>query len=243
MMTLSRFLSVAAALAVLGACQRDITGPRVPLALVPGTGLVIAGGTGSERLFTIEVPEGTGTLRIQMTGGSGDADMLVRHGARPDFDDYDCVSGEIFSEEECIFDLPSAGTWHVLVLGYEAYAGVTLTGSLLTQSGSTPLTSGVAVTDLSGAAGSFRMFSITVPANADSIRVNLNATGDVDLYLNYSTFPLLNNFDCASYTDTGIETCRATTPTAGTWYIRVDGYDAFTGGTLTATVYSPPPPP
>lgn len=243
MMTLSRFLSVAAALAVLGACQRDITAPTAPPELVPGTGLVIAGGAGSERVFTIEVPEGTGTLRLHMTGGNGDADMVIRHGARPQTGAYDCVSEGIFSEEECIFDLPAAGTWYVLVHGYEAYSGATLTGSLLTQSGSTALTSGVAVTDISGAAGSFRMFAITVPANADSIRVNLTATGDVDLYLRYSTVPLLNNFDCASYTETGTETCKDNTPTAGTWYIRVDGYDVFTGGTLTATVYSPPPPP
>jgi hypothetical protein len=115
-------------------------------------------------VFTIEVPEGTGTLRFRMTGGSGDADIFVRHGARPDAVSYDCVSGNIFSEEECIFDLPSAGTWYVLVFGYDSYSGASLRASLLSQSGATPLASNVPVIALSGAAESFQMFAITVPA-------------------------------------------------------------------------------
>lgn len=242
-MTPHRLIPAAAALALLTACQSDITSPTLPVALVSGTGVVVAGGTGSERNFTIEVPEGTGTLRFVITGGAGDADLVVRHGARPESDAFDCLSEGAFSEEECIFDVPAAGTWYVVVHGFDAYSGALLTGTLLSQSGSTPLTSGVAVTDLSGAEGSFRMFAITVPANTDSIRVNLDATGDVDLYLRYSTFPLLNNFDCASYTLTGNETCLEVAPTAGTWYVRVDGWAAFSAGTLTATLYVAAPPP
>jgi serine protease len=234
---------VALALATLVACESDPTAPTQLGPLTSGTTVVISGGSFSERIFTIEVPEGTGTLRFLMTGGEGDADLIVRHGARPQTGFYDCVSENIFSEEECIFDLPSAGTWYVLVYGYNSYSSVSLTGTLLSQSGSTPLTSGVAVTELAGGAGSFRMFSIPVPAGADSMRVNLTATGDVDLYIRPSSFPLLNNYYDASFTDTGTETIKATSPPSGTWYIRVDGFDVFTGGTLTATVYSPPPPP
>ena len=239
-MTLSRFVSVAAAVAVLGACQSDATGPTIPTELLPGTGLVIAGGTGSERVFTIEVPAGTGTLRLHLTGGAGDADMLIRHGSRPQPVAFDCASAGIQNEEECLVEHPDAGTWYVLVVGYAAYSEAVLTGSLLSQSGSTPLTSGVAIADLSGAAGSFRMFSITVPEYTDSIRVNLEATGDVDLYLRHDRFPLLNIYYCASYTSTGSETCTGVSPNAGTWYIRVHGWDAFSAGTLTATLYPPP---
>jgi hypothetical protein len=28
----------------------------------------------------------------------------------------------------CSFDFPSAGTWHVMVRGWSAYSGVTVTG-------------------------------------------------------------------------------------------------------------------
>ncbi len=241
-MTRLRLLPIAAALVALTACQKDVTAPPRFAPLTSGTAVLVAGNAGSERVFTIEVPEGTGTLRFRMTGGAGDADFFVRHGERPQAATYDCASENIYSEEECIFNLPSAGTWYVLVYGYEPFADASLRATLLSQSGSTPLASGVAVTALSGAAESFRMFAITVPAGTDSLKVSLTADGDVDLYLRSAVFPLLHIYGCASYTDTGTENCRLVNPVAGTWYVRVDGWAAFTSGTLTATLYPAPPP-
>jgi hypothetical protein len=237
-----RLLPLAAILATLLACQKDITSPPSVVPLTAGTPLTVGGAIGSERAFTIEVPEGTGTLRLRMTGGDGDADMLVQHGMRPTLDTYDCISTSIFSEEECIFDLPSSGTWYVVVYGYTAYSNVAIKGMLLTQSGATILTTGVAVTALAGATESFRMFSITVPAGTDTLRVALSATGDADLYLSPSVFPLLHLYQCASFTVAPVENCVVVSPQPGTWYIRVDAFAPYTDGTLTATLVDVPPP-
>lgn len=242
-MTLLRSASLATAVVTLAACQQDVTAPPPIVPLTPGAAVTVSGRSGSERIFTVEVPEGTGTFRLRMTGGSGDADILVKHGSEPGSGGYDCVSEAIETEEECIFNLPSAGTWYVLVYGYTAFSGASLKATLLSQSGWTTLTSGVPVNALSGAEDSFQMFAISVPVGTDSLKVSFTADGDADLYVRQTSFPLLQDYDCASYTNTGTESCRILTPSGGTWYVRVDGWAAYTNGTLTATLYDAAPPP
>lgn len=120
--------------------------------------------------------------------------------------------------------------------GFGNYSDVRIRGSLLAQSGATPITSGVPVQNLSGGAGTFRMYSIDVPAGATALTVTLAATGDADLYVRRGALPLLNQYDCASFTTSGSETCTIQAPQAGTWYIRLEGYEVYAAGTLTATV-------
>ncbi len=235
-----RLLPALAALAVLSACGKEPTAPTGG-PLVPGESRLLSGGNNSERLFTIEVPEGTGTLQIRLTEGTGDADLIVRFGARPEPGLADCISETDGNEEECLFDAPEAGTYHILVYGFTPYSNVRLVGSLLAQSGATALTTGVPVENLSGGSGSFRMYSISVPAGASALNVVLTATGDADLYLRRGALPRLNLYDCSSFTETGNETCSVDAPESGTWFIRVEGYDPYSAGTLTATVSLTPP--
>ncbi len=239
-MTLSRALVPMLALATLVACEGDPVGPSGGQ-LLPGESRNVSGSANSEKVFAITVPEGTGTLQIKLTEGVGDADLVVRYGARPEPGLYDCVSEAEGNEEECLIDAPEPGTYYILVYGFTTYQNARLLGSLLPQSGATALTSGVPVENLAGGAGSFRMYSITVPAGTASLTVTLTATGDADLYLRRGAPPLLNFYDCASFTETGSETCTVDAPTAGTWFIRVEGFDPYSAGTLTATVAAPPP--
>lgn len=239
-MTHHRLVPVLAAVAALSACEGDPVGPSGG-PLVPGQSVTVSGGFDSEKVFTITVPEGTGTLQVRLTEGSGDADMIVRLGARPEEGSFDCASESTGNEEECLFDTPAAGTYYILVFGFSSYADVRLRASLLPQSGSTPLTSGVPVENLSGGAGTYRMYSITVPSGATSLTVTLNATGDADLYIRRGALPLVNRYDCASFTTSGIESCAQDAPTSGTWFIRLEGYQPYAAATLTATVSIPPP--
>jgi hypothetical protein len=105
------------------------------------------------------------------------------------------------------------------------------------------MTDGVAITDLAGTSGSFEMFAITVPEGLDSLVVDLTSTGDPDLYVSFDRYPLLNSYDCASFTETGTERCVVAAPEAGRWVVRVDAYLDFSAGTLTPTFYAPAPPP
>ncbi len=94
---------------------------------VPVTGL--SGSTGTELRYTINVPAGASNLNIAIAGGSGDADLYVRFGSAPTTSSYDCRPYAGGNNESCPVASPQAGTYHVMVRGYSAFSGVTLTGS------------------------------------------------------------------------------------------------------------------
>lgn len=102
-------------------------------ALTSGTAVTALNGTaGSQRLFTIAVPAGATSLAVRTSGGSGDVDLYLRRGAPPTASAIDCASEEPATTESCTIANPAAATWYILLLGYEAYSGVTLTASVTT---------------------------------------------------------------------------------------------------------------
>lgn len=232
-----------AALALGAACSSDkTTGPSAQTSVLTlGTALPVSGPGGeSERYYTVEVPAGAEALRVSITGGTGDVDMAVRFGARPTAANFDCASFGPSNEEECIIAAPAAGTWHIVLVGFEAYTGALLRAELTTAPTATPLTSGVAVTGQSGAASSSRFFTITVPAGATSLTVATSGgSGDLDLYARFNAFPSTGVFDCESGGPDNDEICTIAGPTAGTWYVLLYGYGSYSGATLTATVTVP----
>ncbi len=94
---------------------------------VPVTG--IAGAASASQSWTINVPAGASNLTIASSGGTGDADLYVRFGSAPTTSSYDCRPYRSGNAESCSFAAPQAGTYHVMLRGYSAFSGVTLTGS------------------------------------------------------------------------------------------------------------------
>ena len=109
------------------------------------------------------------------------------------------------------------------------------------SSGTTPppatqLQNGVAVSGLSGASGSERIWTITVPAGATNLQINTSGgTGDADLYVRFGSAPTTAAYDCGPVTSNNSESCSFASPAAGTWYVMVQGYTAYSGATLVAT--------
>jgi len=99
---------------------------------VPVSG--IAGGEYSERLYRITVPAGATRLEVQTvgtSGASGDVDLYLRRGLPPaDGVPVDCGSETPSSRESCVIENPVPGEWFILLLGYTAYSGVTLTATV-----------------------------------------------------------------------------------------------------------------
>ena len=94
---------------------------------VPVTGL--SGASGSETRYTFNVPSGARNLVIRISGGSGDADLYVRRNAPPTTSSYDCRPYRAGNSEACTASTALGGTYHIMVRGYRAYSGVTLTAS------------------------------------------------------------------------------------------------------------------
>ena len=95
----------------------------------------ISGASGSQQTWTMNVPAGASNLKFAISGGTGDADMYVRFGAAPTTSTYDCRPYLSGNNETCNIATAQAGTYYVMLRGYTAFSGVTLTGSYGTGGG------------------------------------------------------------------------------------------------------------
>ncbi|TQV89736.1 M4 family metallopeptidase [Aliikangiella coralliicola] len=76
--------------------------------------------------YTQVLPTGYSTMTVTISGGSGDADLYVRHGAQSTTSQYDCRPYRNGNNETCSFNSPAAGTWYIDIRGYSNASGVTL---------------------------------------------------------------------------------------------------------------------
>ncbi|MBC7974460.1 MAG: trypsin-like serine protease [Myxococcales bacterium] len=95
----------------------------------------------------------------------------------------------------------------------------------------------IALTGLSGARNSFTHRSITVPAGTLALSVIVRGgTGDADLYVRRGSQPTTSAFDCRPFLDGNSEFCSIDLPVAGTYFISMRAFAAFSGASLTAAL-------
>jgi len=105
-----------------------------------------------------------------------------------------------------------------------------------TGGGSTALQNGVAVTGVSGATGADNDFTIQIPAGASNLVMSISGgTGDADLYTKFGSAPTTSSYDCRPYISGNSESCTVSAPQAGTYYLKVHGYSAYSGVTVKAS--------
>ena len=196
----------------------------------------ISGATGSDQFWVMNVPAGKDTLTITISGGTGDADLYVRFGSQPTTSLFDCRPFINGNNETCMFNAPAAGSYFVMIRGFNAYSGVTLTGRTAMTA---VLTSGVPVTGISGAGGSQQFWKLPVPSGKTSLTFTIGGgTGDADLYVRFGAKPTTTTFTCRPFLNGNSETCSFSNPSAGDWYVMIRGFAAFSGVTLTGN-YTP----
>lgn len=73
-----------------------------------------------------DLTEGYWEFTATISGGTGDGDLYVRHGAESTTSEYDCrpFTGRKF--ESCHFRSPAAGKWHVDIRGFTAATDIML---------------------------------------------------------------------------------------------------------------------
>ena len=86
----------------------------------------LSGATGSWQYFKITVPSAQTSLAINMSGGTGDADLYVKFGAQPTSTSYDYRPFLTGNNESVSVTNPAAGDWYIGINGYAAYSGVSL---------------------------------------------------------------------------------------------------------------------
>jgi len=134
-------------------------------------------------------------------------------------------------------------------LGYTTaeIASVTAAWEAVGVGGSTPpptgctttvvLSNGVTVTGVQAATGAWSCtYTLAVPTGQTSLSFALSGgTGDGDMYVKFGAAPTTTTYDCRPYTSGNNETCNFTNPAAGTWYVKVNAYSAFSGASLKGT--------
>jgi serine protease len=82
------------------------------------------------RHYTLNVPAGASVLNVNINGGTGDADLYIRFGARPTTNSWDFRPFLDGSNESVSVDNPQEGTWYISVRAFATVNGLTLSGSL-----------------------------------------------------------------------------------------------------------------
>ena len=76
---------------------------------------------------------------------------------------------------------------------------------------------------------------MAVPSGAAGLSFDMSGgSGDADLYVKFGSAPTTSSYDCRPYKSGNTEACSYNNPTAGTYYISIYGYSAYSGVTLKA---------
>ena len=118
--------AAAVARAIEPPCEVDCAPDATPIA--NGAALTgLSGGTGSETLYSIDVPAGArGPLSITTTGGSGDVTLLVSLDEEPTAEAAQYRSARPGNNETVRINAPQAGTYYIKLVGTRAYGNVRL---------------------------------------------------------------------------------------------------------------------
>lgn len=109
----------------------------------------------------------------------------------------------------------------------------------VTCSGTTPppptgnvLENGITKTNLTS--NSELNFTMEVPSGATELSFDMSGgTGDADLYVKFGSAPTSTSYDCRPYKGGNAETCPISNIQAGTYYVKLVAYSAFSGVELT----------
>ncbi len=115
-------------LTAVNAADGTVVAAPLPLA----TPVIVAGSVLSDSAYVFTVPPGADSLVVRLTGGTGDADLVLRGGEAPDLAQglLDCYYGHAGNEEVCRIANPAPGPWYIVVYAFFSFSGVTLTATV-----------------------------------------------------------------------------------------------------------------
>lgn len=105
--------------------------------------------------------------------------------------------------------------------------------------GTPQLVPGVAVTGLADVAGGTKQYRVDVAAGS-VLNITLNGgQGDADLFVRYGQPASDSSYDCKSTGSGNNEACSINPTQAGSYYVQIKGYSAYSGATLSANLAQP----
>lgn len=115
-----------------------------------------------------------------------------------------------------------------------------VTKSVTVTTTSNVLQNGVGITISDSTVNHQQNWTMAVPAGATNLVFTLSGgTGDADLYVKFGSAPTLSSYDCRPYIAGNNETCSISNVQAGTYYVMVNTYAAYSGVTLKGSYTAP----
>ncbi|MBU8895259.1 peptidase [Corallococcus sp. H22C18031201] len=187
----------------------------------------LSGARGAKQYFSVTLPEGATDLTFTLSGGTGDADLYVRAGTPPTTSSYDCRPYKAGNNETCAFAAPAQGEWYVMLVGFTAYSGTTLT--VTWKGGYINIGNETRIENLEGLPGSSQVFVIEMPefktgSGTNTLSVVLGeGEGNADLYVQRGSAPNQSSYDGRSVSESATERVVLKDAPAGRYYIQVFG--------------------
>lgn len=188
----------------------------------------LAGAKDEELVYFIETTADNAKVDVNLSGGSGDADLYVKMGNEPGKNDYDCRPYIGGNNESCSVTMATPGKVYVKLIGYSAFSGTSLVATV--SDGSTV---DFPKTDLAASKGDWLRYTYTVPQGVTQIEVSTSGgSGDGDLYVNKGSAPTTSIYDCRPYNYGNNESCSVTVSQGEQVHIGIRAYSTFSGVTL-----------
>jgi PKD repeat protein len=135
----------------------------------------------------------------------------------------------------------AAGTYSVqLTVTDNGGATNSVTKSVVVTVPNNVLQNGVGITIADATVNHQQNWTMVVPAGATSLTFTLSGgTGDADMYVRFGSAPTTSTYDCRPYVSGNSESCPIATAQAGTYYVMVNAYAAYSGVTLKGSYTAP----
>ncbi|WMN59883.1 collagenase [Pseudoalteromonas xiamenensis] len=206
-----------------------------------GVAVTVNGSQDEEKRFTFSVPSGATDLSFVISGGTGDADLYVKFDSAPSTTSFDCRPYVGGNSERCDVASPTAGTYHAMLRGYNAFSSVSLVANYTSPASNLPdacatqgpvtggrLSAGVA-TCLGNTAPIW--LSLENVSGQQSISIETaNGSGDLGLEYSNAGWPTESNVEASSFR-TGNGECINLSNQSQYW-----GYLKVTGNAQGATI-------
>jgi hypothetical protein len=208
----------------------------------------IGASTGAWKYYKITVPASQTSLVVKTTGGTGDADLYVKLGSSPTTSSYTGSSTGSTSTETVTLSNPAAGDYYIGIYAYSTFSSVSLQATYTggggggtmneTESNNTTATANTIPTS-----GTTVTAKIGTSTDVDYFKVVKSAAGTMNVYV---VVPSGKDYDVAIYNSAGTKVASGTagagvaenvnySAAAGTYYIKVYGYNGAYSTTLNYT--------
>jgi Zn-dependent metalloprotease len=194
--------------------------------------LMVMGGTHPRSMSTVVVPAFNATARTSI----GMAEKIFYRALTVYMTSSTNFQAARNATAQAAADLYGGTTGAAYNTVQKAWDAVGVPGGTSGGSSVTTLSNGQTLSSLSGATGSWTYYKITVPASQTSLKITMSGgTGDADLYVKLGSQPTSTSYTYRPYLSGNNESVSVTNPTAGDWYIGINGYAAYSGVSLNAT--------